>query len=209
MKKDLIIIGCGGLAREICFYASMNSDVRIKGILADDEKKYKSSKLNFPYLGKIYDYKVKENDYFIIAFGAHPSKFQIYDDFAKNGAKFYTFIHPQSIVFDTCEIGDGVIIMPFCVIGDNVKISNNVFINKFVNIGHDTIISKSSIFSPYTMIGGGSYIGENVFFSSGSIIAPNTKVGANCVVSANTFIKKGLQENSFVFNNVKNIIKVR
>ena len=47
------------------------------------------------------------------------------------------------------------------------------------------------------------------FFSSGSIIAPNTKVGANCVVSANTFIKKGLQENSFVFNNVKNIIKVR
>lgn len=99
--------------------------------------------------------------------------------------------------------------MPFCVIGDNVKISNNVFINKFVNIGHDTIISKSSIFSPYTMIGGGSHIGENVFFSSGSIIAPNTKVGANCVVSANTFIKKGLRENSFVFNNVKNIIKVR
>ncbi|CUU76467.1 acetyltransferase [Campylobacter hyointestinalis subsp. hyointestinalis] len=205
--KNVVIVGCGGLAKEISLYLSEISDISIKGILADDINKYEKSSLEIRYLGKIYEYNIEPNDYFIIAFGAHPGKYQIYNYLSKKGAKFYTFIHPNSIIFPNVVIGDGVIVMPFCVIGDSVVLESNVFINKFVNVGHDSLIKQSSILSPYTMVGGGCEVGSNSYFASGSILAPNLKIGENCVISANTFVRKNLKSNTFTFNSAKNIIK--
>lgn len=176
-----------------------------KGILADDKNKFKQSGLHLTYLGKIKDYEIKEEDYFLIAFGKHPAKYEIYTYLSKQGAKFYTFIHPSSIVSSSAVLGEGVVIMPFCVIGEEAILENNIFINKFSNVGHGSVIKESSILSPYTMIGGSSVIGKNNFFGSQSIVAPNTKIGDNCVISANTFVRKNIKSKTLVFNSSKEI----
>lgn len=199
--KDIIIVGAGGLAKDIFTHlkASLQKYERIKGILADDEEKFITSKITTRYLGTINDYQPLQQDRFLVCFGTQPMRTKIFCELQTKGAKFHNFIHPTVILPSHYHIGEGVIIGAYCTIGEHSFIGNNVFVNKFVNIGHDSSIHDHTILCPYVMIAGGASVGKSSFLSTRVSLAPQTHIGNYCTISAHSFIKTDIADSTFAY----------
>ena len=64
-----------------------------------------------------------------------------------------TEIHPTTIVHQNAEIGEGVIIGPYCCVGGNVELGNNIQLLSHVIVeGHTSIGDNTKIF-PFASIG--------------------------------------------------------
>lgn len=208
MSKNIVLVGAGGLARDILTFIG-NVDQKFKGVLVDDEIDYKSLNTSIPYLGKIREYGIQADDELLIAIGENPGRKIVLDFFVQKGAHFYSYVHPTAIIPSNTLLAEGVIVGPYCVIGSNTFIGKNVFINKFCNVGHDVSIQENCIMYPYAMIGGNCNILESVVIATRSTIAPKLTVGNSSVISAHTFVKKSIEANSFIFSTNKNEIKKR
>lgn len=199
--KNIIIVGAGGLAKDLYSYISVeNKDIQIAGVLVDNIDDYEKFDINCSYLGKLSEYEPKVDDYFLIAIGENPGRKKVLEMFEKKDSNFYTLIHSSAIIHPSATIEEGVIIGPFCIVGSNAHIGKNSFINKFSNIGHDVCLGEKCIMYPYSMVGGNAKVGVNTILSTRSTIAPKLSIGNGCVISAHTFIRKNLENNSFVFN---------
>ncbi len=199
--KQIVIVGAGALASDLYTYIiqfEVSENLTIKGVIVDNENDYKKSIITEKYLGTLNNYVIEDDDLLLIAIGENPGRAKIIDFFKEQGARFYTFVHPTSIIHPSSSIKEGAIIGPFSIIGSNAVIEENVFINKFCNIGHNSIIGKGSIMYPYAMVGGGTKIGENVLLYTRCTISPNVNIGNNCVVSAHTFVRKSSEESMFI-----------
>ncbi len=62
-------------------------------------------------------------------------------------------IHPLSQVAATAELGDNVVIGPFCVVGPNVVIGDGTELISHVTIVGDTVIGRDNRIYPGTVIG--------------------------------------------------------
>ena len=94
---NLVIIGAGGLAREIYDLAIIcnvdNSDFKIKGFLSDDQTNIES--LGYPkILSNTQDYQVQEGDVFFCAIGNVFQRKKIVERILNKGGKFINLIHP-------------------------------------------------------------------------------------------------------------------
>lgn len=205
--KNLIIVGAGGLAKDLYTYLTDRSEISIKGILTDIYRDYQNFGVDIPYLGKIRDYQVESDDSFLIAIGENPGRKKIIDYFIDKKANFFTFIHPMSIVSPTARLGKGCIVGPFNTIGSNAIIGANTFINKHCNVGHGSIIGANCIMYPYAAVGGNCEIGQDVVLSTRATVAPRIKVGEFSTISAHTFVKKNVEDHTFVY--FQNTIKTR
>ena len=207
--KNIIIVGAGGLANDLYMYLQpkLNQSLAVKGILVDNLEDYNKIGLKVEYLGKIKDYQIKKEDLFLIAIGENPGRKMILQYFTDKGAIFFTLVHPTVILHPSAIIKEWSIIGPYSIIGSNSVIENNSFINKYCNIGHNVELKEGCILYPYSMVGGNSIIGKNVVLSTRVTISPKLYIGDNCVISAHTFIHKNLNDNTFVFNSIKQIKK--
>ena len=61
----------------------------------------------------------------------------------RRGAKFYTLIHPSTIIGKNVVIGQGCIICPNCILSNDSNIGDYTIINTSSNIGHDVEIEIS------------------------------------------------------------------
>ncbi len=205
--KNLIIVGAGGLAKDLYEFLSGRSDITIKGLLVDFDRDYQNFAADIPYLGKIRDYQIENGDSFLIAIGENPGRKKIIDHFMEKNADFFTFIHPLSIVSPSAKIGQGCIVGPFNTIGSGSVIGPNTFVNKHCNVGHGSTIGANCILYPYAAVGGNCEIGQDVVLSTRSTVAPGVKVGAFSTVSAHTFVKKNVEDHTFVY--AQNTMKTR
>jgi sugar O-acyltransferase (sialic acid O-acetyltransferase NeuD family) len=207
--KNIIIVGAGGLANDLYMYlqSKLNQSLIVKGILVDNIEDYNKSGLKERYLGKIKDYQIKKKDLFLIAIGKNPGRKMILQYLTGKGASFFTLVHPTVILHPSAIIKEGSIIGPYSIIGSNSVIENNSFINKYCNIGHNAILKEGCILYPYSMVGGESIIGKNVVLSTRTTVSPKLHIGDNCVISAHSFVNKNVNDNTFVFNSIKQVRK--
>jgi len=207
IMKNIIIVGAGGLAKDLYAFLADRSDIEIKGLLVDVYRDYQNFDAKIPYLGKIRDYQIENGDSFLVAIGENPGRKEVIDYFVKENANFFTFIHPLSIISPTAQIGEGCIIGPFNTIGSEVIIGANTFINKHCNVGHGSIIGTNCILYPYAAVGGNCEIGQDAVLSTRATIAPRVKVGEFSTISAHTFVKKNVEDHTFVY--FQNTVKTR
>ncbi len=62
-------------------------------------------------------------------------------------------IHPSSIIAETAQIADGVVIGPFCTVGPYVKLGKNVRLVSHVVVDGRTEIGEDTIVYPFAVLG--------------------------------------------------------
>ena len=65
-----------------------------------------------------------------------------------------TQIHPQSIVEDGAQLGEGVIIEAFAMVGRNAIIGDDTIIRHHATVEGKVILGKANEIHPYSLIGG-------------------------------------------------------
>jgi sugar O-acyltransferase (sialic acid O-acetyltransferase NeuD family) len=185
---DIIIVGIGGLAKEILgMLISMNKiqyGINIKGFVS--EKKTTDFFSGFPVLGDDEWLIEQPTQHVILAIAAPKIRYNLYQKLQHH--VFPSFVHPHVDNLGGI-IGDGVIIMPQVVIEMDVVIGNFVFVGSHTFIGHDAFIGNFCTItygvgiSGHSLIGDKSFIGTNAVVIDGKSIGQEVTLGAGAVVT--------------------------
>jgi sugar O-acyltransferase (sialic acid O-acetyltransferase NeuD family) len=195
--EEIILIGAGGLAREIIGIISDNiyhgqNNQKVIGLLDDNIPKGTLVN-NLPVLGKINEHN-NFTSMFVIAIANPPVKEKIFNLLGLPLDRFANIISFRSIQFSLKVFGFGNVIYPNAILSNNVSIYNLTTILPST-IGHDAIIGNFTTISGNCSINGFVNIGKSVFIGSNASIQPGitvedyVKLGANSHLFSKT--KKG------------------
>lgn len=199
MLKEIIVIGTGGLAREVTEWVKDLFVINgYSGIDADEYGKY-----NLP--GKLYSNDVTPEEagtnYAVIAIGTPMVRAKVFTEFSCRGWVFPTILHPTATVATTAILEQGVMIAPNCVVGPSVFIGTCAYINFSVGIGHDAKIGKYVQINPGAQIGGFAKIGDLCLVGAGSTILNGIEVCEKAKVGVGSVCFGKVKKSSTVLGN--------
>ena len=189
MPKNVVIIGAGGHAKVIADIILCSGD-NIVGFLDDNkEKQGRIIYEDYKVIGKISDAKKYKDNYFIIAIGENFVRSEISE---KLNVKYYTAIHPKSVIADTVKIGEGSAVMAGAVINPDTKIGKHCIINTSCSIDHDNTIQNYVHISPGAHLAGKVFIEEYTWICAGVTVINNVSISSDVVVGAGATVTKNI-----------------
>lgn len=203
--KQLVIIGTGGLAREVCDFLpetlGYGTKWNLKGFLEGDapQKKEAYELLYAPLLGDIHTYKIETEDVFICAIANPQVKMRLTQYIERKGGQFINIIHEFTKISAHARLGKGIILYGCVGISCDVQIGDHVLINAYSGIGHDTSIGAYSTIYSYVNITGRVNVGERTIWGSGSRALPNARIESDSVVGAGSVVLKRVKAGQTVF----------
>ena len=206
--KDLVIIGNGGMAKEVEWLVErinnvtptwnllgfIDQDTSKKGVIGDD-------RFIAGYAKELY---------VSIAIGTSGTREKIYQKYQSNeNIHFANLIDPSVLKSSTVRMGEGNIICAGTILTVNISVGNCNIINTNCTVGHDAVIEDCVTVNPGVNLSG------NTTLCSGSNIGVGTKViqgitiGRNTIVGAGAVVNRDLPENCTAVGVPAKVIKVR
>ncbi|CAM2075847.1 MAG: acetyltransferase [uncultured Clostridium sp.] len=196
MKKDIIVIGCGGHSKVIVDAIEQIDEFRIKGYL--DDNKYGKGYRDYDVLDKIMNVGVydNENTWFVIAIGDNNIRKCISNSFPN--LKYATIIHKNASISPSSTIGFGSVVLDASIINADSKIGSHVIINTRSIVEHDCVIGNYCHLSPGSIICGGNIVDDNVHIGANSVIIPCKVINKNSIIGAGSTVINSVEINDIV-----------
>lgn len=203
--KQLIIIGAGGMGRDIYWSArgcyGYGEDFIIKGFLDDDLSSQDGFEDYPPLLGTIDGYEIQEDDVFTCSMGNVQTKAVVCDKLKAKGAKFYTLINKTAIVHERTVLGEGTYVGEFALIGTEASIGENCLIQAYSIIGHDCKIGDYARIDTHSVIIGGVVIEKRATVHTAAVVSHKVVVGEDATVAACSFVIRKVKKGTTVTGN--------
>lgn len=188
MVKQLIIIGASGHGKVVADCAVKNGYESI--IFLDDDE-------NVTHCGK---YKVvgrsKETASLpgdvIVAIGSFGFRRQIQTSIEER--RLVTLIHPNAVVGNDVEIGNGSIVMAGAVINPGSRLGKGVIVNTSSSIDHDCIIGDFVHVAVGAHLAGSVTVGDNSWIGAGAVVNNNLHICSGCMIGAGAVVVKDIEE---------------
>ena len=196
MEKEIVIIGTGGLGREIAatFKSNKNNVFRLAGYIDDYAEQGKTFN-GFKILGSV-DWLIKNRPCVnvIVGFSNIEGRRRIIKKLTDEGFTFPTIVHHSATILnrDTVSLGAGTIILPFSILTTDVEIGENVLVHIGVNLHHDTKIMNNCVLMPNVKITGGAKIGSNVYIGTGAVLPQLVEIPDGMNIEAGSIVNKEL-----------------
>lgn len=178
MKK--VLIGNGGHAREVMAQMGIKLDRFV-------DNKYVNND-TFP-LSKLDPNKHEV----MIAIANSKDRFDILQRLPK-GIKFFTFVHPTSLIMDDIEIGEGSFIGAYSILTTNIKIGKHSILNRGNHIGHDCRIGNFFSAMPGVIVSGNVTIQDLVYIGTNSSIKEKIKICDLTTIGLNSGVVKDINK---------------
>ncbi|MDO9153318.1 MAG: acetyltransferase [Paludibacter sp.] len=203
--KDLIIIGAGGMGREIFYHAQecpgFGTAYEIKGFIDDDIHSLDGF-VGFPeVLDTVDNYNICENDVFVTSIGSVKSKKLCVEKIIKKGGSFISLIHPTARIEVDTTLGKGNIIMRRVEIGSYAQIGDYNFIQAGAVIGHDASIGNFIRIDCKVVCVGGVVVKDEATIHTLAVISHGVTVGKRAVVGALSFVIRNIKDETTVVGN--------
>lgn len=209
MTKELIILGAGGFAREVCDLAyycfGKDPEFRVKGFLSDRPSNI--AEYGYPeVLGTVDGYKIAENDIFAQGIGNVRDRKKVVEIIIKKGGKFLNLIHPTAVLSPTVKLGTGVAIKAFCVLASNVSIGDYTFLQSSSIFGHDVQIGNYCQINSFSFFAGCSRVSDLATVNAGVKVVQNVEISYGSTVGIGSVILGNVPPGKKVFGNPARII---
>jgi UDP-perosamine 4-acetyltransferase len=200
-KKEVIILGGGGFAKEVAGVLFRLPNHEVLGFLDDNEARI--SLLGKPRLGALFPVKNDLPTKVVVLGIGHVGKTKVRDTiiaaYEEAGYTFETVIAPSAIIAPGANIGKGVYVGDGAVVQPDTTISDHAIINGNAFIGHDSRIGRNTHICPGGMIAGGVTIGDRCLVGIGGSVIQGITVADNCIVPAGKAVVKNLKEGEHIF----------
>lgn len=204
-SNPLIIIGCGGLGREVASLM-MGSDWDLIGFIDDNQQGFTIE--GYPILGTVKSLlEMNTVPQVAIAIADPCTRRRIFLKLSEAGIKIATLVHPNSIISPFVSIGEGSIVCNNTTLTTNVTLGKCCIVNPGCFIGHDTIIGNWSSLMPHSKIAGEVVVGEGSYFGINSAVINRTTVGEWSVVGAGATVTKKIPSFSLAVGVPAKVIK--
>jgi len=108
--------------------------------------------------------------------------------------KFFTFIHPNSLIGENVIIGDGSFIGAYSILTIDIKIGNHSILNRFNQIGDDSFIGDYFSMMPGAIISGNVKIGDKVYLGTNSSVKEKITITDDVIIGLNSGVVKDITE---------------
>lgn len=191
--KDIVIIGAGGIGREVAWIIEEINEVKptwnIVGFVDENSEMHGKVVNRYKVLGGLDDLdKLELKPYVVVSIANCSVKRDIVTRL-EGRFDFATIVYPTVKISEFTEIGQGTIIYPGVILTVNTKIGNHVIISGNCGIGHDTVIGNHSSvlwgsnFSGYDVIGSECFIGVGTRVIQGINIVSGSRINTGMTVT--------------------------
>lgn len=199
---NLVIIGAGGLAREVYDLANVcyqdDAKFKIKGFLSIEQTNVEE--LGYPkILASSSDYNIEEGDVFYCAIGEVSTRKKAVENILKKGGRFINLIHPTAIISPSVKLGIGVGIKSYCVISSDVSIGDFTYLQSSVIMGHDVKIGDFCQINSFAFFAGYSQIQNGVTVNAGAKLIQNVVVEDDAIVGMGSVVLTKVKKGTTVF----------
>lgn len=212
---DVIIIGSGGHAAELADYINFSNSLENKkkkisvlGLIDDNIENYIKYDFQSPFLGEIKTHQTRSDVHYIIGVANLEYRKIFVELFLKQGAKFFSYVHPSVSISSTAKIGQGVVICPNANLGPNTYVGDFSLVNSRVSLGHDSKIGKFNFLSPNVCFSGCTEVGDENLFGINSATIPGIRIGDRNKIMAGMILEKNVGNDEVIFYRYKEKIHV-
>lgn len=201
MPFQFVLVGGGGLARELAGWFQLNANAsteNTRGYLACQEDSTMEA-YGLPWLGSTKDFKALPNDRMVLAIGEPAIKAEVISQLALDPSRFVTLVHSSAIVHPTATLGHGVIICPLSAVSADAVVENFVTVNLLCTIGHDVQLGAYSTLSAHVDLTGLAQVAVGVFFGSGARVLPGITIGGNARIGAGATVMRNVLQGATVY----------
>ncbi|WP_187264376.1 acetyltransferase [Pontibacter beigongshangensis] len=198
--KDIVIIGAGGLGRELLMLLHQLNEVsaqwNILGFYDDNTALAGTYINNLPYLGTVKDLeKVQQELSVALGIGSPQVKQQLVARLQPlQNLTFPVLVHPSVSIkpYQFIHLGEGTVIGQGVVLTANITLGRHVFINLCCTIGHDACLADFVALMPGVNVSGATTLGEAVYMGTNAAVLQGIRVGAHTTVGAGAVVTTDL-----------------
>lgn len=195
MTRHVLILGAGGLGREVFWWAK-EVGMEPLGFIDDNPGALGSRTGYAPILGGV---ETAPLDCPVLcAIGQNTVRRVCVERLRARGAHFASLIHPQAKVLHS-EIGHGSILAPFAYIGADAHVGAFLFMQTGAVLGHDVRAGDFLRLDTTAFVGGYATLGHHVTLHTGAQIMPGKYVGDGCTIGAGAVLLNNLHASATVF----------
>ena len=208
--KHLIIIGAGGMGRQVLSFAKScngyGKEFEIKGFLDDNLETMNNFPDYPPVLGTVDGYQIEPDDVFFNSIGDIKAKKLCIKKILDKGGNFLTLIHPTAQVSPDTKIGKGCMLSSYVGVGVETTIGDFCLLQSKCTIGHDVIVGDFSRIDCNVVLIAGVKVGKDVCVHTSSVVNHNVQLGDGSTVGAMSFVIKNVKPGQTVFGNPAKVI---
>lgn len=208
--EDVVIIGAGGLGREVEEWIddinTVSPRFRTVGFVDDDPAKANQRFHDLPVLGNV-DWLRDHPLAAVVAVGNPAAKRKVVE---RLGERHYpSIVHPDAVIGRYVEIGEGAIVCPGVIVTTDVRLGRFVALNFDLTVGHDATVGHYVTLAPGVHLSGYTTIGDGCDLGAGVVVTPAIEVGAWSIVGAGAVVTSTLPPNCTAVGIPARVIKSR
>lgn len=192
-KQKLVIVGAGGLGREVC---QLIHDINLKKEIFEllgfvDKKGTDQNLLARPLLGDdTWALRQHEELGFVLGIGASVVREKLSATYTDSELKPIELVHPTALLGHAISRGQGCMICAGSILTTDIQLGNFVNINLQCTIGHDCVLEDFVTLHPGVRLSGNVRVGRGCEIGTGAIILPGVNIGAYCRIGAGAVVTK-------------------
>lgn len=210
MTRDLVVIGCGGLGRELVSIVdsiNISGDPEIGwnllGFLDDypsDSNVARAARIHLPILGPVAASSLhsKEQVFFIVGIGDGGERRNAAKRAEALGWIPAVLVDPSARVGRDVRIGDGTVIAAFVHVTTNVDVGRHVVVDRGSHIGHDSVLGDFVTVHPMSVVSGNCTLRSGARLGTHSTLLPGITIGADATVGAGACVTKDVAKSTVV-----------
>jgi sugar O-acyltransferase (sialic acid O-acetyltransferase NeuD family) len=193
----LTIIGASGHGKVVANIARLNGYDAIEFLDDNEALTYCGE---YPVVGKTD--KAVDGDVFVAIGNA-----DILERLSQH-RKLITLIHPNAVIADGVEIGEGTVVMAGVVINAGAKIGSGCIVNTASSIDHDCIVGDYVHIAVGAHLCGTVSVGGKTWIGAGATVSNNVNICGGCMIGAGAVAIKDIKiQGTYVGVPVKMISK--
>jgi sugar O-acyltransferase (sialic acid O-acetyltransferase NeuD family) len=197
--KDIVILGAGGLGREIVALVeacnAQRKEWNILGFL-DPNPDLAGSEVNgYRVLGND-EWQPDDSVWFVCGIGDPRVRFRTVKKFSARGSRFASLIHPDVAIPKSVRIGAGTVVMAGTRFTVDAKIGDHVTVYVNCSITHDVEIADFCMVAPGCNLSGGVVLEEGAQLGTGVSVLPRRRIGPWATIGAGSVVNRDIPGSS-------------
>ena len=208
--KPLIIVGAGGLGREVAWLVTDINRQKPEWDLIGfvDDGVQGNTVEGYQVLGPVkHLFEMSPDIWVVVAIADSKTRMKFIQQIQDQGRKLATLVHPSVSMSDYVKIGDGSIICSGAIITTNVSLGISNIINPGCFIGHDTKLQDFVSLMPASNLAGEVRVGEGCYFGLNSCVINRTSIGEWSVIGAGATVVNDIPAYSLAVGVPARVVK--
>jgi sugar O-acyltransferase (sialic acid O-acetyltransferase NeuD family) len=199
VSRRIIVVGAGGLAREVAWLcadiARAGGDVAFAGFVVSDVGRLGPTDDRTRVRGDLEWLRVHRDEYegVVIGIGTPSVRRRLADeiDALLGSTPWASLVHP-SAVFDreSARFGEGSVVCAGVIGTVSVVLGRHAFINLACTLGHECRVGDFAVLNPTVNVSGGVTVGAGVLVGTGAQILQYVDVGEGATVGAGAVVTR-------------------